>query len=402
MGIAVSGQWNPWDGCSRSICLGPAKSAMGPCCSAATLSHVFVHLTDPQLGMQTMYSNNPKEWSMETGLLEDLAIKVAHLAPKPLFLFVGGDMQNWWPNEVGVGRNHNAHVPDDDLFINGQDLGHCQREDVKRALEVVKRCDVDVVYTPGNHDVGDKPDDVTMRLYAECWGEHQQLVAQADGVMYLQLNSQLYFDAEYLEEAKHAQNTWLDVQLSRVGQDTKLLVFLCHIPPFLNSADEHEGWSNWKIADRKEVFGMITAKLKDLQRVVPVFWICGHFHNNVRNDCEYEGVPVRLRVSSAAGTTLHWDGYSELTPLQAECVACKNVAEAFKDHIVSGDPKNLGERVQPSRTRSGMRIFRVYSDGSVQDQWFTVDDFPKEIPGAPIYVDDLFSQERVLTKGSGV
>ena len=95
------------------------------------------------------------------------------------------------------------------------------------------------------------------------------------------------------------------------------LVLLTHIPPFMDSFDEPEGWANWRQVYRKQILDVLAAS------ELPLLFICGHFHANVVKDATYQGRPLNIRVSSAAGTTIQWDGKDNLTPEEAQKVASK-------------------------------------------------------------------------------
>lgn len=322
-----------------------------------------------------------------------LVNQTVQLQPKPSFILIGGDMQNFWPNEDGDGRNANANVPN--LTMDGKDMGFRQRQDVKDKLAVATERGILVHYTPGNHDVGDEPNTNavnTMSLYTENWGPQHEVVLQEDSVLYLQFNSQLYwFSDPSLSAAKQQQNAWLDTQLKRVSAaDTKLIVLMTHIPPFMNDAAEDEGWANWKKSDREEVLTMMA------NRKIPMLWLCGHFHGNVRKDGSYKGVPLHIRVSSAAGTTMQWGGRDSFTPEQAATIATKSTAGiAFDEDIVDGNFANIAERLQATDTRSGLRVIRTYTDGSFQDGWFTVKDL--ETAGTHS-VEELFERQAAAGK----
>ena len=124
---------------------------------------------------------------------------------------------------------------------------------------------------------------------------------------------------ETLETYRAEQLKFLESEVQKISSDTKLLVLLTHIPPFMDSFDEPEGWANWRQVYRKQVLDLLaTAKL-------PMLFICGHFHNNVVKDSTYQGRPLNIRVTSSAGTTIEWDGKAKLTPHEAQQVASKPV-----------------------------------------------------------------------------
>jgi len=64
-------------------------------------------------------------------------------------------------------------------------------------------------------------------------------------------------------------------------------------------------------------------------------FVCGHFHANVVKDTTYKDLPLSIRVSSAAGTTIQWDGKDALSPEEAQKVASKNVTRDFFPKMVA-------------------------------------------------------------------
>ena len=142
-------------------------------------------------------------------------------------------------------------------------------------------------------------------------------------MLYLQFNSQIYWSTDAsLEKYRQQQLSFLQQETENL-QNIKQLVLLTHIPPFMDSIDEQEGWANWKSIYRKQILDLL-ARSK-----LPMLWVCGHFHNNVEKDSSYQGVPLRIRVSSAAGTTMQWDGKDELPPKEASEVASKDACSQF-------------------------------------------------------------------------
>lgn len=334
--------------------------------SIAGEPHVFVHLTDPQLGMKNMYGQHPEDFEDEKQMFEELAGEALKLKPK--FVFLGGDMQNFWPNEKGLGRNtnNNKNITDMDLDVK-------QRASVKNVKDNIEKSKIPVVCTAGNHDIGDVPDAQTITNYGKWWNDgkmcgklYNVVDMKEPRILYLQITSQLYYNSTQKEaaEAKTLQNSWLKETLAKnVTESTKLIVVLTHIPPFMRVPDEPSGWANWKQDDRDTVLGMLGG------RGVPVLWVCGHFHANVVNDVKLDKLDMKIRVTSAAGTTMYWGNKADLSPREAQIVASKDIATAFKDDIGFA---NIADRMQAIPKRSGMRIFKVYDDGTVKDKWFTL------------------------------
>jgi Icc-related predicted phosphoesterase len=356
--------------------------------------HSFVVLADPQLGMKNQYSDST-DWRKELTMFS-LLVKAA-VKQRPDFIFIAGDMQNYWPNEKGrtgkVGRNRmalNSPKQSDRYLASGQ-LGVDQRAAVKRVILYAKLRRVPVYFTAGNHDVGDVPDVNTLTSYAEEWGELWNRF-WVKNVLYLQFTSQFYWDHSLsapnnildrtAQRKKIEQSKWLLHELNNMPTATKRVVLMTHIPPFMDQdKTEAAGWANWKQRDRNWFLNMLNEKVA--KKHVPVLWVCGHFHTNVHKKYTVYGTENDMVVTSSAGSTMWWDGAKgpegagSLAPDKAATVASKSVGDAFFQDIILPGNKNYGEGnwgglILPSRERSGMRVFTMRDDGAFWHEWKTL------------------------------
>eukprot|EP00438_Fugacium_kawagutii_P004199 Skav215931 [mRNA] locus=scaffold226:333317:336012:+ [translate_table: standard] len=160
---------------------------------------------------------------------------------------------------------------------------------------------------------------------------------------------------DILEKYRAEQLEFLEKEINSIPSDAKRLVLLTHIPPFMESFDEQDrpsGWANWRKDFRKEILDVL-AKAK-----LPMLFICG--------------LPVDIRVTSSAGTTIQWDGKDTLSPHEAQQVASKPVMDAFRENV--GFDK-ITKRLRAEPSRSGLRVFTFETDtGSFEDQWYTLED----------------------------
>ena len=192
------------------------------------------------------YSADPENWMDENSMLSGLASKAAQMNPS--LVFVGGDMQNWWPNENSAesSRNRPKGMSDEDFAVLcSKELGRRQRTDVRQSLQVLERAGIPVCYTPGNHDIGDHPDVQTLDQYAHPggdnpgWGPLFQRVKEKGGILYLQFNSQVYWSTNgILDQYREKQLEFLQNEMSKIHDNIRRLVLLTHIPPFMESVDE--------------------------------------------------------------------------------------------------------------------------------------------------------------------
>ena len=78
------------------------------------------------------------------------------------------------------------------------ELGQQQRQSVRQCMKSIVDAGVSVYYTPGNHDIGDDPDDEMLTRYVrgsaeeEGWGPlFQKVEVEEAGIRFLQFNSQV-------------------------------------------------------------------------------------------------------------------------------------------------------------------------------------------------------------------
>ena len=101
--------------------------------------------------------------------------------------------------------------------------------------------------TPGNHDVGDKPNDWAPAArvhedYLALWDEHFGAQYQSfdhDGCHFIIINAQIV-NSGFAAEAE--QRAWLEADLAANG--TKRIFLHSHYPPYFSKPDEEENYDN--------------------------------------------------------------------------------------------------------------------------------------------------------------
>ena len=101
--------------------------------------------------------------------------------------------------------------------------------------------------TPGNHDVGDKPNDWAPAArvhedYLALWDEHFGTQYQSfdhDGCHFIIINAQIV-NSGFAAEAE--QRAWLEADLAANG--TKRIFLHSHYPPYFSKPDEEENYDN--------------------------------------------------------------------------------------------------------------------------------------------------------------
>ena len=267
--------------------------------------------------------------------------------------------------------------------------------------------------TPGNHDLGEAVDNGTLNAFEKFWGPGAGSSFTEGGVLFVQLDSQLYHNASKpgMRERRAAQTSFLREQLASADPGIVGAVILTHIPPFLGRSDEPAGWGNWPLLVRAEVLGAAPAALVQNGRpgggLAPRLVVAGHFHGNVERVEEPTafGAPLEVRArfgsreqhdappssppppprplpwhpvthslrrtplravkvvtSSSVTTPVQWlrSATSGLyTASEAAAIgAAPSGGQAFREHVLrDAGPAAVAERVRAIPSRAGVRIF---------------------------------------------
>jgi len=222
----------------------------------------FVQMADTQFGMAG---------GGRSGLEAEEAmanVAVEHINRlKPAFAIVCGDMTNQHPTN------------------NSQSSKMQQEAEVatfKRVFSKVAES-IPLLCVCGNHDIGDRPNSKTLDIYNSRWGDDYYSF-YCGGVKFLVINTQVYKaldtvgnlmgKGEDLIRMRKAQDEWLEKELEKTETENPAhLVILSHIPPYIEAADEEDGYFNLKSTTRRELVGKCKAKGASK-------WFCGHYHRN--------------------------------------------------------------------------------------------------------------------------
>ncbi|XP_021092988.1 serine/threonine-protein phosphatase CPPED1 isoform X2 [Heterocephalus glaber] len=176
------------------------------------------------------------EWSQEIRLTEQAVQAINKLNPKPKFFVLCGDLIHAMP---------------------GTPWRQEQTEDLQRVLRDLDR-EIPLVLVSGNHDLGNVPTAETIEEFSRTWGD-DYFSFWVGGVLFLVLNSQFWYNASQCPALKQAQDHWLDQQLSIAGQrKCRHAIIFQHIPLFVHSIDEEDGYFNLTKAVRKELADKFT------------------------------------------------------------------------------------------------------------------------------------------------
>ncbi|XP_010608315.1 serine/threonine-protein phosphatase CPPED1 isoform X3 [Fukomys damarensis] len=245
------------------------------------------------------------EWSQEIRLTEQAVQAVNKLNPKPKFFVLCGDLIHAMPAREEDANHMDSFSSvcsggespsfDHSVGVHGTPWRKEQTEDLQRVLKDLDR-EIPLVLVSGNHDLGNIPTAETIEEFQHTWGD-DYFSFWVGGVLFLVLNSQFWYNASQCPALKHAQDHWLDQQLSIAGQrKCRHAIVFQHIPLFLHSIEEEDDYFNLTKAVRKELADKFIGA-----GVRAVF--SGHYHRNAGGT--YQNLD--MVVSSAIGCQLGKD-----------------------------------------------------------------------------------------------
>jgi len=231
----------------------------------------FICLGDPQIGMG--------EQKVEEEFCKLAVAFINGRKPRVKFVVVCGD---------------HTHNLEDMWSKNDKEAGRRKRKQELRAYKLIwSQLDKDIplVCVCGNHDVGNKPTDETIKLYNDEFGD-DFFSFWYGGVKFVVLNSQIIQGLENTNKLSKDHDDWLRKELVGVRRDKPVhTVCMCHIPPFCWDIDEKDTNFNWPSDKRKKWLDiMVNAGVKKVY--------CAHYHR--RAGGKYRGLEVV--VSGALGT----------------------------------------------------------------------------------------------------
>lgn len=248
----------------------------------------FIQLTDPQFGM---FDNNAG-FEKETALYEKAVAEINRLNPD--FVVITGD------------------------FVHGQN-SVAQINEFKRITAKIKPS-IPVYYSPGNHDIGQVPNEESLKKYRENYGS-DRFSFRHKGSSFIGFNTGLI--KAKLEKPEQKQFNWLSKKIKE-SRNAKDIILFTHYPFFNKTANEPTAYSNIDQEYREKYLRLFSDS-----RVTAVF--SGHHHNNGLST--YEN--IQLVTTSALG-------------------------------------KPLG------KAPSGFRIIKVYDD-KIEHEFFGLDELPDSV-----------------------
>ena len=133
---------------------------------------------------------------------------------------------------------------------------------------------------PGNHDVGNKPTEESLKRYREKIGEDYYSI-EHKGYTIVIANSQLWKVEVEVESEKH--DAWFRKTLEEARTKDSPVIVAVHYPIYLKNPDEEENYYNLPLEKRKEILALC-------EENGVVAFLAGHTHKQITN--EYKGIQL--------------------------------------------------------------------------------------------------------------
>jgi len=214
---------------------------------------------------------------------------------------------------------------------------------------------IPLVCVCGNHDVGNKPTEKTVKMFKEEFGD-DYFSFWCGGVKFIVLNSQIVQGLPLSNELSIAHEKWADIEFEMKYENEPVhSVVMCHIPPFCWDVEEKHTNFNWPKEKRKKWLDkMERGKVKKVY--------CSHYHR--RAGGKYKDLEVV--VSGALGTHIK----TKSVPLELEGSSLDEINFKLSYQGFGG--------VETNEETSGLQVVTVSEDG-LSEEWLNINRITKEI-----------------------
>lgn len=161
----------------------------------------------------------------------------------------------------------------DFVVFAGDLVHHASDSAFDRFLSIIGELDIPFYLVPGNHDVGNIPNDSTLSYYREKLGADYYTFTHG-GYAFVMVNSQLW--KNHIGEESDLQQTWLEHTLDSLREDQKPIVVVGHHPMFIAQVDEEEQYSNLPAEKREELLNLFAVNNVKA-------YLSGHRHETLVN-----------------------------------------------------------------------------------------------------------------------
>jgi len=165
-------------------------------------------------------------------------------------------------------RQINEIAPDVVLFP-GDVVHRNDDKSISTFLEIVSHINAPILLAPGNHELSNPITLAKLERYRNYFGEDFKSI-EYNGYCIISANSQ-YWHGEAPEEEATLHDTFIKKTFQTAKNKSRPVVMLTHIPPFVSSVDEEDGYYNLPKTKRKEILDLCEAN-------GTIIWLAGHTH----------------------------------------------------------------------------------------------------------------------------
>lgn len=173
-----------------------------------------------------------------------------------------------------------------DLVNNANDSSYADFNNIKKLFNMPCYC------APGNHDIGNIPNDTTLSYYRKTIGK-DYYDFENKGYAFVITNSQLWKENIKNESKKH--DDWFKKTIASIKTKNQPIFVAGHYPLFLKTAIEEDEYFNLPIEKRNELLSMFTKNNV-------VAYLSGHAHkpliNNYKNIQLVSGEAISKNLDS--------------------------------------------------------------------------------------------------------
>lgn len=179
----------------------------------------------------------------------------------------------------------------DFVVICGDLVHHASDSTYTDFLDIKEELTVPCYLVAGNHDVGNIPDDRTLRYYRESLGK-DYYAFENKGFSFIVCNTQLWKNHIGIESEMH--DRWFIETLTKISKNGGQSFVIGHHPLFVKDADEEEVYYNLAPRKRNELLGLFISNNV-------VAYLSGHKHETVLKTYE------NIQLVSGESTSKNFD-----------------------------------------------------------------------------------------------
>jgi 3',5'-cyclic AMP phosphodiesterase CpdA len=161
----------------------------------------------------------------------------------------------------------------DFVIICGDLVNHASDSSYSDFLKIKEELKIPCYVTPGNHDVGNVPNDSTLKFYRKTIGK-DYYEFHNNGYSFFVVNTQLWKVKIENESEKH--DSWFKETLKNQSNNKYPIIVMGHYPLYIKLPEEEEQYSNLPLTRRQELLKLFT------QNNVRAY-LSGHTHKRVIN-----------------------------------------------------------------------------------------------------------------------